>query len=736
MRRFFLLNGWSRLAGLLLLAMLLMIRVLDPGPVSLLRNIAFDGFQQIKPRAFTRAPVAIIDIDDASIAELGQWPWPRTQIARLVENATAGGAAAIAFDVLFSEPDRLSPGAIATDNDRLDPPIREALSALPSNDEVLADAVRRSRVVVGQTSIRVAGGGGGTAEPREIPHAILGPDPRPYLSRFPDLVENLPLLEEAALGRGVFSVRPDADGVYRRVPMVMIAGDRLRLGLAPELLRVATGGDNFAIRSNAAGVDGIVVARQLIRTDETGSVRPYLSQSSRDRYVSAADVIEGRMPPNRLAGHLVLVGTSAIGLEDYRATPLGVSMAGVEIHAQILENVLSNALLERPNYAIGVELSAVALLGLLAILLVPVMAARWVIVSTVILLSAYAVFTWFLFDANRMLVDPTFPVAATLLLTGVMTTANYLREERQRREIRGAFGQYVSPALIERMQDNPDALKLGGETKTLTLLFSDVRGFTAISESFKDDPQGLTVLMNRFLTVLSDAILDEGGTIDKFMGDAVMAFWNAPLDIDDHAKAGCRAALAMRRDVEALNRERAASAAPGETVHRIDVGVGLNTGPCVVGNMGSDTRFDYTALGDTVNLASRLEGQSKPYGVGIVLGETTARAVQDDMAVMELDLIRVKGKQEPARIFCLLGDRTLAMAPETQSLLATNVEMLAAYRDQRWDAAEAALTAIEMAGSDQYDLSGYVALYRQRIAEFRAEPPGEDWDGVYVATSK
>ncbi len=737
MRRFWTKNGLSRLSGLVLLALLVAIRVLDPLPVSLGRNLAFDGFQRLEPREYSPAPVAIIDIDDPSITELGQWPWPRSDLARLVDNAMAAGAVAIAFDVLFSEPDRLSPDRIASDNDRLNEGTREALRALPSNDAIFADAVSRGRIVLGQTSIRTAGASDqrGTEPPKDAPHALLGPDPRPMLMRFPELVENLPALEAAASGRGVFSVRPDPDGVFRRVPLVMLAEDTLRLGLTPELLRVATGGDSFAIRSNAAGVDGIVVARQMIKTDRTGAVRPYLTPSLRTRYVSAADVIENRVPAGRLAGHLILVGTSAIGLEDYRATPLGVAMAGVEVHAQILENILTGTLLERPNYAIGVELVAVVLLGLLAILLVPVMAARRVVVSTILLLAAYVLFTWLLFDRGRMLVDPTFPVLSTLLIAGVLTTANYLREERQRREIRGAFGQYVAPALVERLQDNPESLRLGGETKELTLLFSDVRGFTTISESFKDDPHGLTVLMNTFLTVLSDAILKEGGTIDKFMGDAVMAFWNAPLDMEDHARAGCRAALEMRTAVEELNARRIAEAGD-MPVHRIDVGVGLNTGSCVVGNMGSDTRFDYTALGDTVNLASRLEGQSKPYGVGIVLGESTAGAVRDEMAVIELDLIRVKGKLEPARIFALLGDASVKAEPDTQQVMALNVEMLGAYRSQDWAAAETALAAMEASGAEALGLAGYLELYRARIEEFRAVPPGAEWDGVYVATSK
>ncbi len=726
--------GSSRVLGLLLVTALLVLRVADPGPVAALRFAAFDLYQQAKPREMTRQPVAIVDLDDASIEELGQWPWPRDRLAAMVDRIMADGAAAIAFDVIFSEPDRLSPARLA---EREDVPeaLRGDLSRLPDNDAIFAEAIARGRVVAGQTSVRLAGNAATPSPVREVPHALLGEDPEPFLQKYPRLLQNLPVIEDAAMGHGVFSTRPDPDGIYRRVPLVMLVEDTLRLGLAPELLRVATGGEAFAVRTNAAGIEGVVLARQMVPTAGDGSVWPYLTPSSADRYVSAADVISGRMPEGRLRGHLVLVGTSAIGLEDFRPTPLGVSMAGVEIHAQVLENILAGSLLDRPNTAIAVELVITLLLGLVIVILVPAFRATFVMVLAVVVMAGYAGASWYAFAAQRALLDPTFPILAAILTLMLMASLNYMREERMRRQIRSAFGQYVSPDLVDRLSENPEALTLGGERRELTLLFSDVRGFTTIAESYRKDPVGLTHLMNRFLTALSNAILDERGTIDKFMGDAVMAFWNAPLDIPDHPRAACRAALAMYDRVQAINVERKAE--EGEDVLLIDVGIGLSTGPCTVGNMGSDTRFDYTALGDTVNLASRLEGLSKNYGLGIIISESVHDAVGDEFAMLELDMVRVKGKTLPVTIFGLLGDGTFRARPGWARVSAANHAMRVAYGTQDWDGCAAALDELEAAGTAAgITLDVYLALYRERIAAFRADPPPAGWDGVFVATEK
>ena len=729
----------GRMLALCLVGVLLAVRVAAPIPVQQLRSAAFGLFQQIRPREFASAPVTILDIDDPSLEAYGQWPWPRSRVADLVIKSFEAGAVAMAFDIVFAEADRLSPAAIAADNTNLPEDIRAQLAELPDNDARLAEAIRQTRVILGQTSVRSAQTGlKREANIRPVPFAILGEDARPFLPRFPDLVQNLPAFEDAAAGRGVFSVRPDTDGIYRRVPIAMLVEEELRLGLAPELLRVATGGNAFALRGNAAGVDGVVLGGKLIRTAADGTVWPYLTPSNPARYVSAGALLSGEVPQGRLAGQLILVGTSAIGLEDFRPTALGISMAGVEIHAQLLENILADSLLIRPNYTLAAELFTLAGLSLLVILLVPIMGARLIILLAVLLISSYVAGAFYLFQDQRVLLDPTWPALGTLLTLIMMASANYIREERERRQIRGAFGQYVSPDLVEKLQQEPDALTLGGERRDLTLLFSDVRGFTTLAEGFRDDPAGLTALMNSFLTVLSNAILRQGGTIDKFMGDAVMAFWNAPLDLPDHPKAACRAALAMLSDVADLNRTRAEEAeAEGETSLPINVGIGLNTGSCVVGNMGSDDRCDYTALGDTVNLASRLEGQSKSYGLGIILGDATAQAVKDDFAILELDLLRVKGKLEPERIFALMGDEMVKPHADFVALEAANTKMREAYAAQNWGMAGEALTEIEVtSNSIGFDMSSYVELYRARLADFAENPPGPDWDGVFVATSK
>jgi adenylate cyclase len=734
----------ARLFGLGLLVLLVLLRIADPLFVSNIRNQSFDILQRLSPRPYVKQPVVVVDIDEESLEQVGQWPWPRSEVARLVDTLTAMGAIAIGFDIVFAEPDRLSPDRIAEDNASLPADIKAGLMALPSNEDLLADAIRRSRVVAGETSVRQ----GESAEPNadaagqdipEIPHAALGGDPTPYLLQFPRLVQNLKVISEAAAGHGMFTVEPDADGIFRRVPLVMMVENKIRLGLSAEILRIATGGQAFATRTDDAGLSGIVVGGVLVPTDGNGKVWPWFNGSLRERYVSAGSVMSGTAPASSIAGHMVLVGTSAVGLEDFRATPVAAFMPGVEIHAQIIENILTQQFLSRPNYAIGMEIVLVVLVGLFIIWLVPRIGAVYAFFAAVTVLGMIAFGSFWAFYSSRMLIDATFPIGSLATLFVVMASANYMREEQQKRQIRTAFGQYLSPALVDQLADHPEQLVLGGETRELTLLFTDVRGFTTISESYRKNPQGLTRLMNQFLTALSNAILERDGTIDKYMGDAIMAFWNAPVDLPDHALRACRAALEMVKRVEDLNvtRREQFKDDPDEPQHEIKIGIGINTGECVVGNMGSDMRFDYTALGDTVNLASRLEGQSKPYGIPVILGDNTAIAVSQTLATIEIDLIRVKGKTEPERIHSLVGVEEMLGNADFLALRDTNRTMLSNYRAQNWPAACQALEEIgPLAERLGFEFDDYISIYEARIAEFRSNPPDQDWDGVYVALSK
>ncbi len=737
--------GIGRLVALAVLVGLVAIRIADPTIVKVSRAQSFDMYQRIKPRVYNRQPVAILDIDEASIRKLGQWPWPRTRLAKLLQKLMSAGAVVVGFDIVFAESDRLSPDKVATDNETLSDDVKQALLNLPSNDSVFANMIKRSRVVLGQTSVRSLKDVEGIAdvEIKDMPHAFLGQDPRPYLPNYPAIVQNLPELESSAMGRGVFTVIPDADGVFRHVPLLFQIDGKLRLSLSAELLRIATGGRAFAVRTDDAGVNAIKIGRTLIDTDRTGTVWPYFSKSIPSRFVSAVDVLEDKVNPARLRGHLILVGTSAIGLEDFRATPMGSLMAGVEIHAQVVENILTNQMLVRPNYAIAVELLTILVVGLIAIAAVPLLSASWAFFFAALIVIAYVGGSYGAFHEYRLLIDPVFPSFTVITLFIILATFNYLREEKKRREIRSAFGQYVSPDLVSQLADQPEGLTLGGETRELSILFSDVRGFTAISESFKENPQGLTDLMNQFLTVLSNSILKFNGTIDKFMGDAVMAFWNAPVPHENHAISSCEAALEMLENVDLLNKEKAEAHAAIENeeergqLHQINIGIGINSGECVVGNMGSDLRFDYTCLGDPVNLASRLEGQSKPYGVSIILGQATAAYVKEEMATLEIDRLRVKGKQEPETIYGLFGKADLLNTEEFKELQRLNDSMLAAYRAQDWETVNAMLELLrDQSDLVGQDLDGYLFIYETRVIEFQENPPGRDWDGVYVATSK
>lgn len=737
--------GIGRLVALAVLVGLVAIRIADPTIVKVSRAQSFDMYQRIKPRVYNRQPVAILDIDEASIRKLGQWPWPRTRLAKLLQKLMSAGAVVVGFDIVFAESDRLSPDKVATDNETLSDDVKQALLNLPSNDSVFANMIKRSRVVLGQTSVRSLKDVEGIAdvEIKDMPHAFLGQDPRPYLPNYPAIVQNLPELESSAMGRGVFTVIPDADGVFRHVPLLFQIDGKLRLSLSAELLRIATGGRAFAVRTDDAGVNAIKIGRTLIDTDRAGTVWPYFSKSIPSRFVSAVDVLEDKVNPARLRGHLILVGTSAIGLEDFRATPMGSLMAGVEIHAQVVENILTNQMLVRPNYAIAVELLTILVVGLIAIAAVPLLSASWAFFFAALIVIAYVGGSYGAFHEYRLLIDPVFPSFTVITLFIILATFNYLREEKKRREIRSAFGQYVSPDLVSQLADQPEGLTLGGETRELSILFSDVRGFTAISESFKENPQGLTDLMNQFLTVLSNSILKFNGTIDKFMGDAVMAFWNAPVPHENHAISSCEAALEMLENVDLLNKEKAEAHAAIENeeergqLHQINIGIGINSGECVVGNMGSDLRFDYTCLGDPVNLASRLEGQSKPYGVSIILGQATAAYVKEEMATLEIDRLRVKGKQEPETIYGLFGKADLLNTEEFKELQRLNDSMLAAYRAQDWETVNAMLELLrDQSDLVGQDLDGYLFIYETRVIEFQENPPGRDWDGVYVATSK
>lgn len=724
----------ARVAAFALIAALTWVHWLDPTPVEVARTRVFDLYQNLRPRPpLESSPVAIVDIDEKSLAAYGQWPWPRTLVAQLVAALKNAGVRAIGFDVVFAEGDRTSPEYASRFMAGLDDATFEKLQALPRNDTILADQLRGANAVLGQSASYEAAGAQGEA-PRRTSINTIG-DIAGFIPSFPALIRNIAELEATASGRGVFSLIGERDGIVRRVPSAVRVGDEIHPALSLELLRVALGRKSIDIRAKSAfGIDALRVSPLIIPTDRLGRIWVYYTPRETLRTYSIRDVLTGEVGAGELRNRIVLVGTSAAGLLDLRSTPLDTAVPGVEIHAHLLDMILGQSFLSRPAWAQSAEILATALSGLLVALLVPALGALPALLASVAIGAVLSGGSWWLFSRQGLLLDATYPIVAATLVFGLLLVWGYFNEETEKRRIRGAFAQYLSPTLVAQLANDPSRLKLGGETREMTMLFCDVRGFTTLSERYKSDPQGLTTLVNRLLTPLSRAVLDRAGTIDKYMGDCIMAFWNAPVEDPDHQAHACEAALAMHLALAGVNAEREAeAAAAGEEFLPLRIGVGVNTGTAVVGNMGSDMRFDYSVLGDAVNLASRLEGQSKTYGVDTVLGEETAGTLDGRFALLELDLIAVKGKTEGVRIFGLMGGPDRAGAPDFRELQARNDEMLAAYRARRWDEAEALARA--QRGAEDTP-AGFYDLMLERIREYREHPPPADWNGVYVATSK
>jgi adenylate cyclase len=725
-----------RTLGFALLAAFLALRIWDPGPLESLRLRSFDFYQTLKPREVTIRPVVIVDIDEDSLRAIGQWPWPRTVIAELVTRLQQLGAAAIGFDVIFPEQDRMSPGAVARSLSQIDEVTRLRLELLPTNDEVMAQAMRGTRVILGQAGVPFTLPDGGATNLPRTGFASMGASPDPHLITFDGLLRNLPVLEQAAAGRGVLTIRPERDGIVRRVPLVMKAGGLMVPALTLEMLRVITNSGAILVRTDNAGIRSVAVPGLEVPTDRNGQLWINFSPHDRGRFVPAKDILEGKVPPDRIAQRLAVIGASAVGLLDIKATPVDESMPGVEVQAQILENMLTKSLLAYPNYAVGVELIATLVFGALVVVLAPILGALTLLVLGAGVALALTAGSAYFYTQQGLLFDLTFPLLATFSIYVTLVFINYFREQKDRRRIRSAFGRYLSPALVEQLANSPKKLVLGGETRDMTIMFSDVRGFTTISESFKDDPQGLTHLMNRFLTPMTNAIIERKGTIDKYIGDAVMAFWNAPLDDKDHERHACEAALDMLRRVRELNQERELEAkAEGVPFLPLNIGIGVNTGHCVVGNMGSDLRFDYSVLGDAVNLASRLEGRSKSYGTPIIVGSKTAARLNGEFAAIEIDLITVKGKSEPEYIYALLGGPDMARDDGFRRRRDQLSQVLARYRKRDWNGALETLHLLRHA-PDDFGLGEVYGLYLARIQSFQETAPPDDWNGVYAFETK
>jgi adenylate cyclase len=725
---------WLPLAALLLAALA---RLAIPGFLERVTLLTFDAFERAAPRPPSELPVRIVAIDDKSLAAIGQWPWPRSVIAELIDRLREAGAGVVAIDILFTEPDRTSPqllvpllrrGGAGEDE------ARRLVAAMPDPDRRLAEALGRLPVVLGYSLGDEDSNGGLVAKAGFAVAGAAGGDPLRNVGLYRGALADLPELQKAAAGQGFINQRRNLDNVVRLMPLVARLGGKPVPSFAAETLRLATGAHSYVVRAAGAhaeksfGADSGLTALKIgplqVPTDGAGRVWLYYAQPDPNLYLSASDILAGKVDKAQIAGNIVLLGATAAGLNPLYATPLGTSMPGVEIHAQLIGQILQGTFLDRPDWVAGSEIVFTLIAGLILIVAVPRLGALAGAVCGGVMVAAIGAVSWFAFDDRQMLVDPAYPITVLTAVYLLSTALTHRQTERRQREIRQAFSRYMSPHYVAQLAKNPDKLVLGGELKVMTVMFCDIRGFTALSEGL--DAHSLTEYVNSFLSPMTEIITAHGGTIDKFIGDCVMAFWNAPLDDPDHAKHAVAAAEAMRRRVAALNEEWAEAARQGGPPHLpLRVGIGINTGECCVGNFGSHQRFDYSLLGDPVNLASRLESLTKIYGVELIIGEdSAARLERDDL--IELDLVAVKGKTRAVRIFTVPPP-----ALDCAGFLARHRAMLNAYRGRDWNNALGALA--DDALVRDAEMTPVYALFRERVAALQKEAPPQDWDGVFVA---
>jgi adenylate cyclase len=686
------------LFGTVLVALLVLLRAADPFAVRTVRETTLDVFQQMQPRqAPTGLPIRIIDIDEPSLVALGQWPWPRATMALIADRLTEMGAAVVAFDVLFSEPDRLS--AVAGED---------------------YDA-RFSRALASANSVVVLSrsGQGAPAPAPKSGFAMTGTDPLPNLPQLDGTASPLPLLLEAADGLGVASLDRDGAGVARRLPLLWAGPGGPLPTLSLEALRVALGVSTFVVLGDTAGAGTVAAVRVgefTVPTGPEGEMWLYYRPLEPDMFVPARDLLADEYAALEplVSGHIVFVGASASGLLDIRVSALGEAVPGVSIHVQALEQMLTGVFLHRADWVGGLEILTIALAGLAIVVVLQFAGPLIGLAVSLALATAIVLGSWLAFSRFGVLVDPSFPLFAALVAYAAMAFYQFAVTDADKRRIRKAFAHYVEPSLMAEIERNADLLKLGGDMRELTVMFSDVRNFTPLSERLP--PTELVNILNRLFAVLGAAIVAHMGTIDKFMGDAIMAFWNAPVDVDRHAHRACDAALDMRAALARLN-------ASGEVSEPIAIGIGLSTGPALVGNMGFESRFDYSCIGDTVNTASRLENACKIVGYDILVTAETRQAAPD-FAYLSAGTLTLKGISVPEPIHLLVGNPACAASNAFRALEQSHLALVAAWAAN--DPGEDQLAeCLRHAQAVDERLATFYAASAQRRADFLLARPME-----------
>ncbi|MES1981756.1 MAG: adenylate/guanylate cyclase domain-containing protein [Pseudomonadota bacterium] len=715
------------------------------GFIQQLDNILYDYRLKLTMPGGVDKRIAILDIDEKSLKEEGRWPWSRDRLATLIDQLfNHYGVAVAGFDVVFAEKDESSGFKVlqALGRNQLKdvPQFQSALLRLGPQldyDSLFAGKIKDQNVVLGYYFSSSSPGGekqtsGALPEPVFASGTFQG---RPIDFEHRDgYGGNLQVLQSSAAGAGHFNPMLDPDGVVRRVPMLVEYNGAYYESLSLAMVRTLFGATRLApgfVGSKGdlyGGLEWLDLASAQgnlrIPVDENvGTLVPYRGGQGSFPYFSLADVLHERVPLAQLKGKIVLIGTSAPGLNDMRSTPVAEAYPGVEVHANLIAGMLDRNLKQKPPYVMAVEVALLLIIGVTLSLLLPMLTPVKATLLTLGTLAAAIIGNVAMWHYAGLALPLASIVLLVLMLFAVDMPYGYFIAARTKRQITNLFGQYVPSELVDEMSRNPEQVSMESASREMTILFSDVRGFTTISEGL--DARELALLMNEFLTPLSRVVYKHRGTIDKYMGDCIMAFWGAPLPDTQHAHHAILAALEMQQALEQIQPRFRERGWP-----EIHIGVGLNTGKVSVGNMGSEVRVAYTVMGDAVNLASRLESITKQYGVGVMVGENTKNAAPE-FVYRELDQVRVKGKDEPVTIYEPIGLQG-QVAPAVVEEIKLFQQVVRLYRRQDWDQAELQLYNLQR----NYPASKLYQVYAERIAYFREHPPGADWDGVFVFQTK
>ena len=617
------------------------LRVFDVDPLKILRLKTFDYYQKIQPRDVTSNHFIIVEVTEQDLKRFGQWPWSRSLIAEIHSKLIVQNVNTIQYNILFSEPDRLNPKSF-TDNYKIDAEIKNELMKLPSNDQYLSQffRVEGSKAVL-MYSIKYSPTDGRVKKPNMM---FKGSDPTPWLYNFLGIVTNLPQFLDSAKGVGANIMIPSIDGTVRSQPLLINTDQGIIPAQVLETLRVAMNGRAYKIITGQDGIKEIYLTREIvIRPDANAMININYADPNMIKTISVSELLDGTMD---FTNKIVIVGLNAAGRSTLKDTPL-VLMTDMQISAQAMDTMATHSSLYRDSNTNLLEIIGTTILLIAFLILVPRLNVLWTAGLLFSVLGGIAYGSWYMYSTRYWLVDVSWPILILVLTWTHLTFNNFAIQSRLRQQIKKQFEHYLAPDMVAKLQKDPGLLKLGGEKRNMTFLFSDIRGFTPISEKYKGNPEGLTRLINRFLTRMTDVIIANGGTIDKFMGDCIMAFWNAPITNKNHATLAVKSAIEMQKELKILNKELKKEKLPA-----INIGIGITTGEALVGNMGSEQRFDYSVIGDDVNLASRLESSSKELGNTLVVGHNTKTQTKG-FKYKSLGQIKVKGKSQKIKVYTI-----------------------------------------------------------------------------------